>query len=103
MSKKKSNICILCNDMYGIYYGDVIKYNPVTQVATVAKCRHVAAWFGKTGGITSLATHGLCGDKASESLIGSPTERPATLTKIVNIFPVSKEAKQTFDKSIAHD
>ena len=42
--------------------------------------RHVARWYGKTGGITSLAAHGLCGPDAGNSRIGaraSPRRSPA--------------------------
>ena len=90
-AKKKYHI--LCNDHYGIYYGIVKKYNPQTRVATVAECRHVARWYGKTGGITSLAAHGICGPNASQSRIGAPVN--ARLTGIMNIFEVSDEAAGT--------
>lgn len=43
------------------YAGVVERFDPVTGVAKVRECRHVARWYGKTGGITSLAAHGLCG------------------------------------------
>lgn len=101
-TNKKTNLCIVCNDNYGIYYGDVISFNSRTRVATVKNCRHVARWYGMTGGITSLATHGLCGPRASESRVGAPTDSPAILTGIVNLFPVSKNAALTFDASIPH-
>lgn len=100
--KQKTNYCILCNDGYGIYYGDVLSFDPLTGVAIVAQCRHVARWFGHTGGITSLAVYGLCGPKADESLIGAPTSSPATLTHIRNVFPASDVAAETFKRSTTH-
>lgn len=103
VKNKKQNICIICNDKYGIYYGDVLKFCTKNHVALVKDCRHVARWYGRTGGITSLAAYGLCGPNAGDSRIGAATTSPATLTGIVNIFPVSSEAQKTFDDSIPHE
>ena len=90
MKMKKGTKCILANSKYGLYYGEVISYDPVTGVAEVRNCSHVARWYGKTGGITSLAAHGLCGPNKSDSRIGAPCN--ATLTSIVNVFVCSDEA-----------
>lgn len=88
---------LFCNERYGIYAGLEESYDPVTRVAVVRDCRHVARWYGKTGGITSLAAHGLCGPSAGDSRIGAPTSEPATLTGIVNVFPCSAEARATLE------
>jgi len=90
---------ILCNERYGIYAGLVESYDPVTRVAVVRECRHVARWYGKTGGITSLAAHGLCGPEAEKSRIGAPTVGASTLTGIVNVFPCSTEARATLESA----
>src|SRR5678810_1253178 len=95
----QERFAILANKSYGLYVGIVESYDPVTGVAEVVGCRHVARWFGKTGGITSLAAHGLCGPRASESRIGAPTR--ATLTGIVNVFDCSPEARATFEAAKA--
>jgi hypothetical protein len=92
---KKTKTAILANDHYGLYYGIVKSYDPQTRVAVVEQCRHVCRWFGRTGGITSLAAHGLCGPRASESRIGAPVK--ATLTGIINVFEATAEAAATFD------
>ena len=97
-SKKKPSkklYAILANDRYGLYAGIVDSYDPKTRVAKVSECRHVARWFGKTGGITSLAAHGLCGPRASESRIGAPAG--ATLTGIVNVFACSAAARASIE------
>lgn len=86
---------IICNERYGIYYGRVISHDVGTRVVVAEDCRHVCRWYGRTGGITSLAAHGLCGPRAGESRIGAPCK--ATLTGVVNVFDVSAEARKTFD------
>lgn len=85
---------ILANKSYGLYYANIINYNPVTGVAKVKNCRHICKWYGRTGGITSLAAYGLCGPQADKSNIGAPCE--ATLTGIINVFECTDEAAQTF-------
>lgn len=61
---------IIANKSYGLYCGTVESFDAVTGVAVVSDCRHVARWYGKTGGITSLAAYGLCGPEADKSRIG---------------------------------
>ena len=95
--KSKPVKSILCNDKYGIYYGTVLSYDPVTRVASVEGCRHVCAWYGRSGGITSLAVHGLCGPKKDQSRVGAPVAGASTLTGIVNVFPCSTEASDSLD------
>lgn len=96
----KNRLAILANKSYGLYYGEVLSYDAKEGVAEVANCRHVCLWFGKTGGITSLAVHGLCGLNAKDSRIGAPAPR-ATLSGIVNVFDVTAEAAATFDAAVA--
>ena len=93
--KQAAEYAILANKSYGLYAGVVESFDPVTGVARVTECRHVARWFGKTGGITSLAAHGLCGPEASKSRIGAPAAGVSTLSGIVNVFPCTAEAVAT--------
>ena len=95
----KKRLAILANKSYGLYYGEIVSFDAKAGVAEVENCRHVCQWYGKTGGITSLAAYGLCGSRAKESRIGAPTR--ATLTGIVNVFEVSTEAAATFDAAVA--
>jgi hypothetical protein len=88
---------LLANKSYGLYVGEVKSFDPVTGVAFVKDCRHVARWYGRSGGITSLAAHGLCGPQKDESRIGAPVE--ATLTGIVNVFECSDEARKSFEEA----
>lgn len=100
-AKKKSKTtqspiyAIIANSSYGLFAGLVESFDPATQVAIVKECRHVRYWYGKTGGITSLAAHGLCGPRAAESRIGAPCA--ATLTHVINIFECSPEARATIE------
>ena len=96
-AKKQAQYAILANQSYGLYAGLVESFDPTNKVAVVRECRHVARWFGKTGGITSLAAHGLCGSQAGDSRIGAPTPEPATLTGIINVFPCSTEARASIE------
>jgi hypothetical protein len=97
--KKKTHI--LANKSYGLYYASIVEYDPASGIAQVEGCRHIARWFGKTGGITSLAAYGLCGPRAGDSRIGAPCI--ATLTGIVNTFECSPEAARTFDHAEVQD
>lgn len=98
MAAKKKQVeqyALITNTGYDIYAGIVESFDPVAKVAVVRECRHVARWYGKTGGITSLAAHGLCGPNASQSRIGAPCM--ATITSVANIFECSPEARATFE------
>jgi hypothetical protein len=96
-AKKKPLLAILANKSYGLYFGEVLSFDAANGVAAVKDCCHVCRWFGRTGGITSLAAYGICGPRMGESRIGAPTTQPSTLTGIVNIFPCSEEAVRSFD------
>jgi hypothetical protein len=97
--KQKSYNAIIGNESYGLYYGKVVEYDPKTETAIVENCRHVCRWFGKTGGITSLAVHGLCGPKASESRVGAPCPR-SILAGVVAVHMTTSEADVTFDAAV---
>lgn len=93
--KPKERYAIIANGSYGLYVGIVVSHDVKTATCIVKECRHVRYWYGKTGGITSLAAYGLCGPRASESRIGAPCD--ATLTNVVNVFDCTEEARATFE------
>lgn len=101
MSDLVGKFCIIANKSYGLYAGIVDKVT-VQQDGTMhvetSECRHVAKWYGKQGGITSLAAHGLCGPSAKDSRIGWPVR--ATLTGVVNIFECSPQAKESIETAV---
>lgn len=101
MTKKKERYAILGNKSYGLYAGIVGKITKDAEglmTVEVAECRHIARWYGKTGGITSLAAFGLCGPRAGESRIGAPVQ--ATLSGVVNIFDCTPEARKSIEAAV---
>ncbi len=94
--KQTERYAIIANQSYGLYAGIVESFDTAKGIIEAREVRHVARWYGKTGGITSLAVHGLCGPSAGESRIGAPVTR-ATLTGIVNVFDCTPEARATFE------
>jgi hypothetical protein len=102
--KKKTTrrFVIVGNQSYGLYYGETDATDEqiiASESVRLYGCRHIARWYGRTGGITSLAAHGLCGPSASESRIGAPAD--ALLTGVVNVLDVSPEARATFAAHVA--
>lgn len=98
---KPERFAIIANKSYGLYAGVVESISGDADGlmrVEVSQCRHVAHWRGKTGGITSLAAHGLCGPNAGESRIGAPVR--ATLGGVVNIFDCSPEARASIEASV---
>ncbi len=89
-SKKPVKYYVIANSSYGLYYGEVLKHDQKEKTVTVKNCRHIARWYGGTGGITSLAAWGPKG----ESRIGAPCS--ATLTSVVNMFECTPEAVTAF-------
>lgn len=98
MPKKSAakQYAIIANQSYGLYAGLVESFDTVNKVVIATEVRHIPRWYGKTGGITSLAAFGLCGAQAGESRIGAPVAR-ATLTGIVNVFECTAEARASIE------
>ena len=96
-TKKKPEVyAVIANQSYGLYVGVVDSFDTEKKVVEAREVRHVARWYGKTGGITSLAVHGLCGPQVGDSRIGAPVAR-ATLAGVVNVFEATPEARATFE------
>lgn len=98
--KTSEQYAIIANRSYGLFCGIVESHDPGTGqgdgVVVARSVRHIAQWFGRTGGITSLAAHGLCGSRAGESRIGAACPR-AKLSGIVNVFDCTPEARATLE------
>jgi hypothetical protein len=94
----KPRAVLVANERYGLYIGETAATDEeITSSRSVrlANCRHVCQWYGKTGGITSLAAHGPCGPRAQESRVGAPA-KAALVTGVVNVFDLSAEAIAAF-------
>lgn len=94
-TKKTEQYAIIANQNYGLYVGIVDAFDTKEKTVKAREVRHVARWYGKTGGITSLAVHGLCGPEAGNSRIGAPVAT-ATLTGIVNVFECPRSSGAVF-------
>ncbi len=100
IAKPKKSILrhvLVGNQSYGLYIGqtdatdaDVI----ASKAVRLVDCRHVCRWYGKTGGITSLAAFGPCGSQAKDSRIGAPCN--ALVTGVVNVLDLTDEAVKAF-------
>jgi hypothetical protein len=94
---KRFRMVLVGNSSYGLYVGitsatdaQILKNKSVR----LTQCRHVARWYGKTGGVTSLAAHGPCGPSAAQSRVGAPCD--ALVTSVVNVFDLTAEAMAAF-------
>lgn len=91
---------VVGNQSYGLYFGETSATDEEvarTKSLRVENVRHVSQWYGRTGGITSLAACGPCGPRVHESRIGAPAPS-ALLTHVVNIFDCTEEAVANFAK-----
>lgn len=96
IKKTAERYAIIANERYGLYVGVVVNHDLRTHTVEATQVRHVAQWYGKTGGITSLAAHGICGPRAGESRIGAPAPR-AMLGGIVNVIDCTEVARASFE------
>ena len=83
---------------YGLWFGYITvedAANPGLQSVKLHRARNIRCWHGRTGGITSLAAHGLCGPKAKESRVGDEIEW-TNIVEVKAIHKCSPEAEGTF-------
>jgi hypothetical protein len=92
---KKPMIAVVGLEGYGLYYGQIVSFDAKERVVVIRNCRHVHRWYGGTGGITSLAAWGPCGERAQQSRIGAP-DPSSTLTRVAAIHECSPEAVANF-------
>jgi hypothetical protein len=85
------------NQSYGLYIGETDATDAEiisSKAVRLTNCRHVCRWYGRTGGITSLAAYGPCGPKVADSRIGAPCN--ALVTGVVNVLDLTPEAVRAF-------
>lgn len=93
------------NQSYGLYIGETDASDAdiiASKAVRLKNCRHVCRWYGKTGGITSLAAFGPCGPSADQSRIGAPASS-ALVTGVVNVLDLTPAAVEAFAKIEATD
>lgn len=97
MPKSRERAVVVGTKSYGLYFGytsatdaEVVK----TEALRLRAGRHVRYWYGKTGGITSLAAHGPCGSKAQQSRIGAPSDM--LVTGVANVYDCPAVAVANF-------
>ncbi len=99
MKSVTGKYCIIANKAYGLYCGVVTNVTPSavdeTMTVEIAGCRHIAKWYGRGGGITSLARYGICGDSADQSRIGAAVD--AVCGGVVNIFVCHEESRASLE------
>lgn len=96
--RAKSRAVLVGNQSYGLYIGETAATDAeiiATKAVRLANCRHVCRWFGKTGGITSLAAFGPCGPRKGESRVGAPCSS-SLVTGVVNVLDLSPAAVAAF-------
>lgn len=94
----KARWVIVGNGPWGLWLGQVRA--PDAQIVKekavrLFRARNIRYWYGKTGGITSLAAFGLCGPRAKESRIGAEIES-TLLLDVKAVHECSAEAVATF-------
>lgn len=98
MSSINTRAVLVGNSSYGLYIGltDATDAQILeSKSVRLTQCRHVCRWYGKTGGITSLAAHGPCGPRKAESRVGAPCS--GLVTGVVNVFDLTAEAIIAFE------
>lgn len=96
---RKLRHVLVGNQSYGLYIGETDASDAdiiASKAVRLTNCRHVSRWYGKTGGITSLAAHGPCGSQEKDSRIGAPCN--ALVTGVVNVLDLTPEAVANFAK-----
>lgn len=96
--------CIVGNGPYGLWFGRV-KDNDAEVIKNHAvrlyDARNIRYWYGRKGGITSLAAFGPCGPRVAECRIGAPV--PSTLLlDVKSIIECSAEAVAAFGAVQSH-
>lgn len=98
MKKQKLVPVLVGNKSYGLYIGEAVESDVKKITAegslSLKNARHVSRWYGKSGGITSLAAHGPCGPSVADSRVGAPVDMVAT--GVVNVFFLTPEAVANF-------
>jgi hypothetical protein len=97
---------IVGNGSWGLWYGQTKGATDAEIAAThsvrLYNARNIRYWYGRKGGITSLAAFGLCGPKQNQSRIGAPIAS-TLLLDVKAVHDCSEEAIASFALVKSHE
>jgi len=96
--------CIVGNGSWGLWFGRVIATDAEIIESTAVRlydARNIRYWYGRKGGITSLAAFGPCGPDKDKSRIGAPIES-TLLLDVKAVHVCSEEAVKAFTEIVSH-
>lgn len=96
---------IVGNGPWGLWFGQIEATDAeivAGRSVRVYNARNIRYWYGRKGGIASLAAFGPCGPRMHESRIGAPIES-TLLLDVKAIHTCAPEAVEAFSKIATHD
>ena len=96
--------CIVGNGPYGLWFGRVTATDAdiaKTHSVRLYEARSIRYWYGRKGGITSLAAFGPCGPRVAECRFGAPIAS-TLLLDVKAIHECSAEAVAAFGAVVSH-
>jgi hypothetical protein len=96
---KNGKCVIVGNGPYGLWYGRITATDAAiakSHSVRLYDARNIRYWYGRNGGITSLAAHGICGPRAADSKIGAPIAS-TLLLDVKAVHECSPGAVASFD------
>ncbi len=96
---------IVGNGSYGLWFGYIVADDASisrTKSVRVFQSRNIRLWYGRRGGITSLAAFGVCGPRKAESRMGAPIHS-TLLLDVQAVQSCSPEAVFSFSTVSTHN
>jgi len=98
---------IVGNGPWGLWFGRLDDGVTDAEIAASGSARlydarNIRYWYGRKGGITSLAAYGLCGPDMAKSRIGAPVES-TLLLDVKAIHTCSHAAVESFAAFQCHE
>ena len=97
-TNKRGYWAIVGNGPWGLWFGRVIATDAEiakTHSVRLFEARSIRHWYGRKGGITSLARYGLCGPRMTQSRVGGEAES-TLLLEVKAVHLCSAAAAATF-------
>jgi hypothetical protein len=96
---------IVGNGLYGLWYGLVRATDAeiaASRSVRLYRARNIRYWYGRKGGISSLAAFGPCGPRVAESRIGAEIES-TLLLDVKAVHRCSAAAVSAFASVKSHE